>query len=164
MHIVFSDLLRKKLRKPLGRVTKIDEIKTKRKIIAVGDETTLNLLEAGMKPHLAVCDFRVKRRKISKKNRDRIKKSFKKAGKCMNTPGTLSLYLLENAKKYLKKGGLLEIAGEEDITALAFILKANKNHLILYGQPDKGVVSVKPEEAKEKAKRILGAALCHKVK
>ena len=164
MHIVFSEKLRKTLRKPMGRVTSIDKIRTDRKLIAVGDETTLNLIEKGTKPHLAICDFRIKRKKISRKMKHKITKSFKKAGTCRNRHGTLSLYLLKNAKKYLKKGGLLEIEGEEDITALAFILNGNKNYLVLYGQPDRGVVSVKPEKAKEKAKKILGAALGHKVK
>jgi len=164
MHVIFPDFLRKKLRKPLGPVTTVKRIKTDRRIIAVGDEITLNLIDANMIPHLAVCDFRIKRRKISRKMRNKITKSFKKAGSCKNQQGTLSLYLLKNAKKYLKKGGLLKIEGEEDITALAFILNGNKNYLVLYGQPDKGVVSVKPEKAKEKAKKILGAAFSHKVK
>jgi len=164
MQITFPEAVRKKLRKPMGTITTIDKIKTKRKIIAVGDETTLNLIESERKPHLAICDFKIKRKKISRKQQDKIKKSFKKAGKCKNRHGTLSLYLLNNAKRYMKKGGLLIIEGEEDITALAFILNGNKNQLILYGQPDKGVVSVRPEKAKEKARKILGAALSHKVK
>jgi len=164
MRIVFPETLRKKLRKPMGRITSIDKIKTDRKLVSVGDETTLNLIKKGTKPHLAVCDFRIKRKKISGKLQNRIIKSFKKAGKCKNEHGTLSSYILNNAKTYLKKGGLLIIEGEEDITALAFILNANKKYLVLYGQPGKGVVSVKPEEAKKKAKEILRAALGHKVK
>lgn len=164
MHIIFPDFLRKKLRKPLGPVTNVGRIRTDRRIIAVGDEITLNLIDAKRIPHLAVCDFKIKRKKINRKKQEKIRKSFKKAGRCKNRSGTLSTYLLKNAKKYMKKGGLVIIEGEEDLTALAFILNGNKNYLVLYGQPDKGVVSVKPEKAKEKAKKILGAALGHKVK
>ena len=164
MFVSFSDFLRKKLREPIGTLTSVDGLKTDRKIIAVGDQITLNLVDAGNIPHLSVCDFRIKRKEIGERQKLKIKKTFRIAGKCRNPPGTLSKYILKNAKKYLKSGGLLIIEGEEDLTALAFILSANKNYLVLYGQPDRGVVVVKPERVKEKVRKILGSALGHEVK
>ncbi len=158
--IFFGGKEKKELRKPFGRFVTIGQVKkTRRKIISVGDETTLNLIGAGAKPYLAVCDFRIKRAGIKAGERKKIMRAFGGVLRTYkNAPGTLSLRLLKNAKNDIKNRGLIRIIGEEDITALAFMLWGGKNHLVLYGQPGLGMVAVKPESKKLKAriKKLLG--------
>ncbi|MEM2908957.1 MAG: DUF359 domain-containing protein [Candidatus Bilamarchaeaceae archaeon] len=165
--LYLPDYLRKQLKKPLGRLQRLSPriAAAGRKIVCIGDQTTLNLLDLGVRPHLAVCDFRIKRKTIRKKERDRIIRAFKLVGRYSNPPGTLSKSLLKDAKILLRKGGLLRIQGEEDLTALAFITAGSKQYLVLYGQPDKGVVVIKPENKKirKKIERILTSAFCHKI-
>lgn len=171
--IFFGWKEKKELRKPFGKFVTIGQAKkTRRRIIAVGDETTLNLINAGITPYLAVCDFKIRRAKITRGERETIKCAFGGASRIYkNAPSTLSVRLLENANNDIKKGGLIRIIGEEDITALAFMLYGDKNHLVLYGQPGVGMVAVKPEskDLKTKIKKLLGrdlaaATLHHKVK
>lgn len=164
MYIKFDEEARKKLRKPFGKKTNVEKIKTKRKIIAVGDETTLRLIAIGTLPHLAVCDFKIKRKNVGKDQIEKLKRAFggiKKTYK--NPPGTLSTAILKNAKKHIREGGLIRIIGEEDITALAFMLFGGKKHLVLYGQPNEGLVEVKPEnkKLKIKIKRLLSSISFH---
>jgi uncharacterized protein (UPF0218 family) len=137
-----------------------------RKLIAVGDQTTLNLLNSGIKPHLAVCDFRIKRKQIASAKKRKIRAALRTSAKYTNMPGTLSEKILRDAKKMLKKGGLVEIMGEEDLTALAFILNGNNQHSVLYGQPNVGLVVVKPEnkKIKKRIKAILSIAFRHEIK
>lgn len=150
--IVFEERQKKQLRRPFGKYATVGQIRrTKRKIISVGDETTLNLIAAGIRPHLAVCDFRIKRVRIGQDERNRIITFFGKARHMYkNAPGTLSLRLLNNAGRDIPKGGLIRIIGEEDISALAYMLYADERYLVLYGQPGKGMVAVKPESKKLK--------------
>jgi len=160
--IRFSDRQKKELAKPFGSFCTLADVKkSKRKIIAVGDETTLNLIRNGLSPHLAVCDFKIKRKKIKQGERKEMIGFFGKVRRVYkNPPGTLSSLLLRNAEDEIKKGGLIRIIGEEDITALAFMLFSDKKYLVLYGQPNCGLVMVKPEkkELKSRIKKLLGEA------
>jgi hypothetical protein len=164
--IRFSEALKKRLRKPLGKFATVKSLPKGRKIIAVGDRTTLNLLKAGIIPQLAVCDSIIKRKKITAAEKKRIRSAFKKIIRLRNPRGTLSEQLLKNAASYMKKGGLILIDGEEDLTALAFALAGTKKYLILYGQPNEGLIAVEPEnkKIKQKIKKILSAAsLAHEI-
>jgi len=162
VYIRFSDRQKKKLAKPFGSFCTLADVKkSNRKIIAVGDETTLNLIRNGLSPHLAVCDFKIKRKKIKQSERKEIICFFGKVRRIYkNPPSTLSSLLLKNAKSEIEKGGLIRIIGEEDITALAFMLYSDKNYIVLYGQPDSGLVMIKPEkkELKTKIKKLLSEA------
>ncbi len=159
--VVIPEKTKKKLKKPLGRLYRspdfLGKIRRKR-IIAVGDESVLVLLERSVRPHLAVFDFKIKRRKISKNKQNLLVFSFKKRRKYRNRRGTVSDYLLRDARKLIKEGGALLIDGEEDLTALAFIVAGGKKDIVIYGQPDKGMVVVEPEKAKKKVMKMLSAA------
>ena len=47
------------------------------------------------------------------------------------------------------------IDGEEDLTALAFIDAADKETILIYGQPKKGMVLVYPEKVRKKVHAII---------
>ena len=168
--VVIPEDVKKQLKKPLGKLYRsvlfLKKIGKKR-IISVGDDTTLALLESGITPHLAVFDFKVMRKRIAKKQQKILLSSFRKIRKYKNPKGTLSNYILKNAKKLIREGGAVLISGEEDLVTLALIMDAKKDDIILYGQPKKGVVKVSPDKRlKNKVRKMLSAAgaLGHKVK
>ncbi|MFH2106671.1 MAG: DUF359 domain-containing protein [Candidatus Micrarchaeota archaeon] len=141
--------MRKKLKKPLGTLTTIHKIKNARwirakKIVSIGDITTLKLLKAGILPHLAIFDFRFMRKKLPDDKKKLLKNEFPDRKTMKNTPGTVSDYLIKNAKKILERGGAIRIIGEEDLTAIAFAKHLNKKYVLLYGQPKKGIVIANP--------------------
>ncbi len=168
--VVIPEDVKKQLKRPLGRLYGGMHFlrKTgKMRIISVGDDTTLALLESGITPHLAVFDFKVMRKRIPKKQQKILLSSFGKIRKYKNPKGTLSDYILKNAKMLIREGGAVLIAGEEDLVTLALIIDAKKDDIILYGQPKKGVVKVSPDKRlKNKVRKMLSAAgaLGHKVK
>ena len=158
---VIPEKVKKALKNPLGRVYRSPSVLKKmknRRIIAVGDESTMVLLKNGINPHLAVFDFKIERKKITLEERTLLLSSFKKIRNYKNRKGTVSDYLLRNAGKLIKDGGAILIDGEEDLTALAFILNAGEKDVIVYGQPGKGIVVVEPEKVKEKIRKMLSAA------
>lgn len=137
-----SEELREKLKKPLGNIVTIQEIINlgSKRIVSVGDITTLKLLENGLKPHLAIFDFRYMRKPLPKDKTDILKKEFPTRRKIANTAGELSDYLVKNAEKIFEEGGAIEIIGEEDLTALAFFKYLKNKDILVYGQPKKGIV------------------------
>ncbi len=148
------DKIRERLKMPIGKVH-IDFVEIKRlsknhKIISVGDVCTLALLQLGIMPHLAVFDFRCKRDEISEKKKNILRQAFPEMESLRNHSGHISEEIMENAQRLLDKGGGLLIEGEEDLTALAFIKEANEKYVLVYGQPNEGVVIVRIDEKTKK--------------
>ncbi len=161
---------RKKLKKPMGRVyTDLRKLKKRirgKRVITVGDITTLSMLAVGIKPHLAVFDFRFMRTPLADILRAVLRMHYPKPKRVKNRTGHLSENLIKNAKGHIKRGGAVFVEGEEDLTALAFIFSAGRRDVVLYGQPKKGVVLVGyDEKLKNRIKTWLSAAaFFHKVK
>jgi len=160
--VVISEEVKLRLKKPLGRLypdySFLEELKGKR-LISIGDASTLALLDHGIIPHLAVFDFRIKRKKISERQKEKLLSPFTIVRKYKNPKGTVSGRLLKNAKKLIREGGAVLIDGEEDLLALAFILNSSENDAVVYGQPDEGMVLVLPDsEIKNKIRKMLASS------
>ncbi len=161
--ITFPQSIIKELKKPLGKVqqdySEIKKLSRSHRIISVGDVCTLDLLDTGIRPHLAVFDYRFMRKDLEAEKIERLRKEFPVQKSYENPAGTLSEALLNDAAELIEKGGAVHIKGEEDLTALAFMLAAKENDLVIYGQPEKGVVLVKPDKIlKSRIKELLTAA------
>lgn len=158
--VLVPERIRKLLKRPLGKVycnyKKIKELSNSFKIISVGDFSTLALLLAGIKPQLAVFDYKIRRIEIDQSKINVLRSKFKKTTKLKNEPGTISKRLVSIAGALIKKGGALLIDGEEDLTALVFIKNADSKTIVIYGQPLKGVVVVMPnKKTKKRVNRIF---------
>ncbi len=156
MNLILKKGCREKLRKPLGKLVKdrqelLKELKNK-EIIVVGDKVTQTLLKLGLKPKLAVVDYKIKRKEI----KYNYKQKFKKVLFAENKVGTISAQAMEKIKESLKyKNCLLEIEGEEDLLVLPVILEL-ENGIVCYGQPDRGIIVVEiDKEKKEGIKELL---------
>lgn len=156
--VQIPDRIRNKLKKPLGKLYKdfrvLKKLSLTHRIIAVGDVCTLSLLAMGIKPHLAVFDHRLMRSKLDPGMINILRMHFKRPTKYRNPAGTLSDRILADAGKLIEKGGAVFVDGEEDLTALAFIVSASSKDIVVYGQPREGLVVVQPD--KKLKKKIEG--------
>lgn len=153
-----DERVKTELKKPLGRLhadfSGIRRLSRTRRIASIGDICTLGLLSMGVRPHLAVYDYRFMRRELDSGMVRILELHFRRPKKYRNPPGTLSGKIIADAKGLLAAGGGVLIDGEEDLTALAFILAGGKRDAIVYGQPHEGMVVVLPDERIKK--RIRG--------
>ena len=161
--VTIPERIKEKLRTPIGKVetdpAKIKKLCASSRVIAVGDICVLELLKLCVRPHLAVFDFVSKREPLGKSLRDELVKQFPHPARYKNPQGTISEELIHDAPMLIDRGGGVLIDGEEDLTTLAFILGANEGDVVVYGQPDKGMVLVKVDKKiKEKVRGLVSAA------
>ncbi|MBU0586247.1 DUF359 domain-containing protein [Candidatus Micrarchaeota archaeon] len=157
MHI--TEELRYELKKPLGELLSIDsflEKYKKKKIIAVGDIVLLSLLEKGLEPFIAVYDFKSMRKDLPLNLQEIIKNKYHDPLIAKNPAGEITDDLQNSVKKILKTGGALFVEGEEDLASLVFMNLNLKDGIIIYGQPNEGVVAViMNEETRKKAVNLF---------
>lgn len=156
--VVIPEDIKNQLKAPWGELHQTDYLNSikSEKIISVGDVSTLNCINNGIKPYIAVFDFRFMRKELEEEKKKILNTAFPRTIKIKNEPGTISIEFVELAKKLMRNGGAVLVEGEEDLTALVF-MAFNTNFYIIYGQPKEGMVVVKPInlETKTKAGRIL---------
>ena len=159
--------LRSKLKKPLGQLIKgppnitikvVKEIIEKSyppKIITVGDIVTYSIKEHGLPLSIAIIDQKTMR---EKSNVTIDYTDIEVVIKVTNPPATITLdawRAIENAMLKNKEVIIL-VDGEEDLLALPAIYLAPEGSIILYGQPNEGIVVVKADQkTKEEIKKIL---------
>ncbi len=153
--------LRKELRKPMGQIISnakdLFRLINKSKhtiLISVGDVVVHELIKAGIEPDLKIIDFKTRRKKAN--SSWLIANSFKKYA---NRPGTINIEVVRELNKIIKindKKQWFVVDGEEDLLALPAILLAPLNSLVVYGQYEVGVVTIRvTEEIKGKVKKLV---------
>ncbi|ABR55871.1 GTP-dependent dephospho-CoA kinase family protein [Methanococcus aeolicus] len=144
------------LKKPFGKVYKeLPPINRKVNIIAVGDITTKNLLSKSIIPNLSIIDLKTKRNIPVK-----INHKFKTVFEVNNPQGCISDEA-EETIKYISSLDMVDTAlivkdGEEDLLTMMVIRYFPKDTIVLYGQPDEGVVLLTiNQDLKHKINNIL---------
>ncbi|NKQ38343.1 MAG: DUF359 domain-containing protein [Methanosarcinales archaeon] len=165
--IFLSEIFREKLRIPFGKlyngigisvISKIrKDVSNAVKVISVGDATLFQLLESNIIPDLMIVDELIQRKPISETISIAIKKATKFKKIVNNPPGSITLNLIEEIEDALSKTVPIQILvkGEEDIAALPVMLMAPISSIVLYGQPNEGLVLVKITESKKQEIRKL---------
>jgi len=156
--------LRDTLKKPLGELLKDSEI-TKdvilKKIgqntflITVGDATTEKMVKFGIVPSLQIVDSLEKRQQ-----RNLPEGLVKTSLSCNNPPAEITSDSINVIKQAFAMDVPVRIIvkGEEDLLVLPAVLFAPEKSLVMYGQPNEGLVIVKiNEEIRNKAKSIMNA-------
>ena len=127
--------------------------KKPKKLFAIGDFITLNLINAGIEADLYVVDNKIMRKPIKP-----IPMKTIKTIKIKNPPGTITPEAFETIKKGVNSSSIMRILvdGEEDLLTLPAIKFAPKETIILYGQPSIGLVMVKVTKTiQEEVEQIL---------
>jgi GTP-dependent dephospho-CoA kinase len=139
-------------------MTKLEGIVSKEKppmIISVGDTVSRNLHKCKIVPQLSITDNKSMRRKLQpeifpKKSIINVK----------NPQGTITQEAINAIQEALqsKKQVNIVVDGEEDLLTLIVALNAPLNSLVIYGQPNKGIVVVKvTPQKKAEAEKIWNA-------
>lgn len=161
---LFFDLpveLRPRLKKPYGKlypgnhpsiVGQFKDLFDESSVIAVGDVTTYNLFKAGARPRLCFIDQCTKRTAVSK-SIAAVTSRADYVNICVkNPPGMISGEMVLAIKEALassEKHICICVDGEEDLATIPVIALCAVGSLVLYGQPDEGLVCVKVTEEKK---------------
>ena len=152
--------LRKELKEPLGELHKSvnliekilqKQLKKDKLIIAIGDVTSINLINIGIQPQICIVDNLTQREPIEHNlNHTRNIKYVD------NPAGVLTEIFIEICKQSIMEASsdnpiIIQVKGEEDLAVLPCVINSPKDTFILYGQPNEGIVLVRVEKAYDMA-------------
>jgi len=160
--VKLSENLRDQLKTPLGillpdnQVTKDNVLKhvpSKSFIITVGDATTENMLQFGIIPSLQIIDSQEKRSKRTPPSSTKVVSTIS----CNNPAGEITRQSIDVIKNSftLKPPVRIMINGEEDLLVIPVCLYAPENSVVMYGQPNEGLVIVKIDENIRKKTQLI---------
>jgi len=155
--------LRDQLKNPLGNLIKdndidkeniIKEISPESVLITVGDRTTENMLQLGLKPQIQIIDGLEKRNQRIVPTDDAVNTNLS----CRNPPGEITEESIQVIQKAFSSEPPVRITvdGEEDLLVLPVCMSAPENSVVMYGQPNEGLVIVHiTPEIRAKVQKIL---------
>ncbi|MCD6469529.1 GTP-dependent dephospho-CoA kinase family protein, partial [Candidatus Bathyarchaeota archaeon] len=132
----------------------IDSIKP-RKVISVGDVISRSILKSGLPLDVYIVDNRSMRKPVKEKEMDA---NVRKVLHLVNPPGAISKDSWRIIDEAINSDDLVKILveGEEDLLTIVATILAPINSIVVYGQPNEGIVVIKvTREAKEKMYEIL---------
>ena len=157
------DDLRDQLKKPLGNLISdndpnreniIKKNSAESIIITVGDRTTENMLQLGLKPQVQIIDGLEKRDQCLVPADDTVNTKLS----CRNPPGEITEESIQVIQKAFSCEPPVRITvdGEEDLLVLPACIFAPENSVVMYGQPNEGlvIVTITPE-IRAKVQKIL---------
>ena len=159
------DNLRDQLKNPLGNLISdndpnkeniIKEISADSVLITVGDRTTENMLQLGFKPQIQIIDGLEKRNQRIVPTDDAVNTNLS----CRNPPGEITEESIQVIQKAFSSEPPVRITvdGEEDLLVLPVCMSAPENSVVMYGQPNEGLVIVHiTPEIRAKVQKILDA-------
>jgi len=159
------DDLRDQLKNPLGNLISdndpnkeniIKNFFAESVIITVGDRTTENMLQLGLKPQIQIIDGLEKRNQRIVPVDNTINTNLS----CRNPPGEITEESMQVIQKAFSCESPVRITvdGEEDLLVLSVCIFAPENSVVMYGQPNEGLVIVHvTPEIKAKVQKILDA-------
>ncbi len=160
--LLLPESLRSLLKEPLGTLctgsglecvkAMEPDLRSAKKIAAVGDMTAFYLLEASIAPDLAIVDNKTKRMPVPEHVQKSLEHDLYRTIEVKNPPATLTEDLMDLIRESLSRDGRTKIVvdGEEDLATLPAILYAPLGSAVVYGQPNEGSVLVIVTEEKKK--------------
>ena len=161
MHL--PENLRQKLRSPLGVLIKdndpekektIRDMYSESNVITVGDRTTEILLDLGLIPQIQVVDGLEKRNKRDIPQIESINTELV----CDNPASEITDDAISIIKSAFssKPPVRITVNGEEDLLVLQICIEAEDKSVVMYGQPNEGLVIVEiTPDVREKVQKLL---------
>jgi len=153
---ILPESMRDEMRMPLGALIEdgafsFDSVEGK-KVITVGDVITKRFVSAGKLPWIAIIDGKTRREVMNSSSIN-----HENPVSVRNPAGTITheLWNAIDAACRSKENTLISVNGEEDLAALPAIFLAPSDAVVIYGMPDRGVVVVRVNEAREKVRGML---------
>src|SRR3989304_6590750 len=151
----FGMLIRGSFAETMSRMKGIVVKEKPPKIVSVGDMISRNLHEHQINPQLSITDNKCMRKKI-----EPTVLAAEKVVHVENPPGTITEEATKAIREALESEKHVQVIvdGEEDLLTLIAVLYAPERSLVVYGQPNEGIVIVKvTPEKKADAAKILKA-------
>ena len=157
------DDLRDQLKNPLGNLIKdndpnkesiIKKIFAESVVITVGDRTTENMIQLGIRPQIQIIDGLEKRNQHLVPVDDTINTNLS----CKNPPGEITEESMQVIQEAFSSEPPVRITvdGEEDLLVIPACIFAPENSVVMYGQPNEGFVIVQiTPEIRAKVQKIL---------
>ena len=155
--------LRDQLKNPLGNLISdndpnkeniIRKISAESVLITVGDRTTENMLQLGLKPQVQIIDGLEKRNQRIVPADDTVNTNLS----CRNPPGEITEESIQVIQKAFSCESPVRIMvdGEEDLLVIPACIHAPENSIVMYGQPNEGlgIVTI-TTEIRAKVQKIL---------
>jgi len=155
--------LRDQLKIPLGDLIKeenvnkeniLTKIGSEPIVITVGDRTTESMINLGIMPQIQIVDGLEKRNQRLVPKDDTINTNLS----CKNPPGEITKESMQVIQKAFscKLPVRIIVNGEEDLLVLSVCIFAPENSVVMYGQPNEGLVIVHiTPEIRAKVQKIL---------
>jgi GTP-dependent dephospho-CoA kinase len=156
--------LRQILSEPIGKIFQTPELikhlKHETFIISGGDRVTYTLLSHGIQPTIAIVDYLTEREQYTETMKNAIQHFGTLRYTVRNPAGQLTDDLwntIEKAINQAAKGPIrIDVDGEEDLASLAAIYLAPVDATVIYGMPNKGVITVKAHKThKQQVQEVL---------
>ena len=160
-----SENLREELKTPLGELIKdsnsdkeniIRKIYSEKIVVTVGDATSELLIKMGLIPFLQIVDGKEKRHERDLPINDSVITTIN----CKNPAGEITQQSMDTIKKSLNSKPPIRIIvdGEEDLLVMPVCLFAPENCVVMYGQPDEGLVIVEiTSQIRQKVQNIVNS-------
>ena len=155
--------LREQLKTPLGElvlqedVSKeniLNKVSSELIVITVGDKTTENIIHLGIIPQIQIIDGLEKRNQRNIPIDETIRTDLT----CKNPPGEIteeSIQTIQNAFSCEHPVRII-VKGEEDLLVIPVCIFAPENSVVMYGQPNEGLVLVHvTPETQAKVQKLL---------
>ncbi|MCX8199922.1 MAG: GTP-dependent dephospho-CoA kinase family protein [Candidatus Micrarchaeota archaeon] len=154
------------LRKPFGKVMGARDAarlimhmrgRAKGRVVSVGDICSLGLIDEGAIPTISICDGKSLRKKLGAHITRKIRRRYRKVYCVRNDAGTISESAMLAIESALAGNTqcYIHVDGEEDMLALAAIIKCRRGDVVVYGQPGEGLVYIKVGPAVKKRARAI---------
>lgn len=150
---LFSDPMGELVAEPqVSRDYMLERIRDAPRIVTVGDRTTERMLSYGITPDVQIVDGLEKRQDRS------LPLGLADAIRCSNPPAHITD---EAVAAIIRAYGMdapvcIRVDGEEDLLVLPALIHAPEGTLLMYGQPDRGLVLVRADAAaKNRAARMM---------
>ncbi len=165
---VLPQHLRPKYKELLGKLLEnpkkgelLAAVKNRTCVVCIGDMVTYTMITNDIHVDMTVVDYFTCREEFA--HADAIRRMDADRKKVRNAPGTISDEAFETVKEGMKmtfpreRPLLIEVDGEEDLLLMPAVLYAPKGSVLLYGEPNAGIVAVYPDdELKRKMLDFLG--------
>ncbi len=116
------------------------------RLVLVGDTVARNAFQTGMKPDVIVIDRVEKRGKAAE-----IGYTAENVFRAKNAAGTITSQAWQILEEAVRQGdSIVDVEGEEDLLTLVAVLSSPERSLVVYGQPDEGIVLVRVSADKKK--------------
>ena len=163
MHL--PENLREELKTPLGTLLHenqankenvLKQISPGAFLITVGDATTEKMINFGIIPSLQIVDAQEKRSKREPPSTNEVNTHIS----CNNPAGEITDQSIAEIKRAFKSKPPVRITvnGEEDLLVIPVCIYAPENSVVMYGQPNEGLVIVRiDEKIRNKTQSLLNS-------